>query len=413
MSFFGTFFFILFFFSGIFWQRMARIPRFTVGKVERRGATLWRIVIPARFSANGRQRHVYYKTRAQAEQDARMLRERYASGTLGLSEILPPAVVRDAQAALAVLRSAGLNMGLADAARLAAEHASAMQRGITIAALLERYAAEAGAARGWKEDTRKTWRKYAGKLEAAFGGMNCADLKPDALREWMRETFPTPTGFNGFYRTLAGCFSWAVKMQLLAVSPFRFIERVAQKRKGVDIFSPKEARAIMAACRDLRTDPRQVWRDCSDCAVPFALLLFAGIRPKELERLTWEDIREQPDGREMIFVGDGKAKTSTSRFVRVRPNLAAFLAAWRGRRHGSIVPANWGRKCGLVRRLAGVSGRQDTARHSFASYALAAGEPLEQVRSDMGHAHGSAMIFTNYRAAATPATAREYWAIMP
>lgn len=392
---------------------MARIPRFTVGKVERRGATLWRIVIPARFSANGKQRHVYYQTRAQADRDARMLRERYASGTLGLSEVLPPAVVRDAQAALALLRAAGLNMGLAEAARLAAEHASAMQRGITIAALLERYAAEAGAARGWKEDTRKTWRKYAGKFAASWGDVNCAELKPEDLREWMLSTFPTPTGFNGCYRTIAGCFSWAVKMRLLEVSPFQFIERVAKPQKRIDIYTPAEARAILEACRDTRTDPRQVWRDCSDCRLPFALMLFAGIRPKELERLTWEDIHEEADGQTMLFIGGEKAKTATARFIRIRPNLLAFLEAYRGKRAGSIVPANWGRKAGYVRKLAGVAGRQDTARHSFASYALAAGEPLEQVRADMGHAYGSAMIFTNYRAAARPSEAREYWAISP
>lgn len=86
---------------------MARIPRFTVGKVSRKGTTLWRIVIPARFSANGKRRHIYYPSKAVAERDARMLRERFSSGTMGLSEILPPKEVADAHAVLAVLREAG------------------------------------------------------------------------------------------------------------------------------------------------------------------------------------------------------------------------------------------------------------------------------------------------------------------
>lgn len=395
-------------------SHMARTPRFTVGKIETPGKpTRWRVIIPARFSASGKRQAVYYPTRAAAEKDAAGLRQQYASGKLGLSEILPPAVVSDAQAALAILRAAGLEMSLADAARVAVNHATALQRGITIAALLDRYQAEAGGERGWKEDTRKTWRKYAQKLAGAMGSMNCADITPDTLRDWMQETYPTPTGFNQCFRTLAGCFSWAVKQRLLEVSPFQFLSKIAQEEKEVDIFTPAEARAILTACRDTRTDPRQVWRDCTDCRLPFALMLFAGIRPKELERMTWDDVKHDASGELLLFVSGKKAKTSTARFVHVRPNLRAFLDAHQGARVGAIVPANWDRKARHVRQLAGVKGRQDTPRHSFASYALAAGEPVERVQADMGHAAGSRMLFTNYRAAATPSAALEYWSIMP
>ena len=393
---------------------MARTPRFTVGKIESPGKpTRWRVIIPARFSASGKRQAVYYPTRAAAEKDAAGLRQQYASGKLGLSEILPPAVVSDAQAALAILHASGLNMSLADAARVAVNHATALQRGITIAALFERYRTEAGTARKWRQSTIDTWRKYSRKLIDAMGGMNCAELTPDKLRAWMQEAFPTPTGFNGCHRTLAGAFSWAVKQKLLSESPFPLVELMGQEAQDVDILTPHEARAVLDACRDHRTDPRQVWRDCTDCALPFALLLFAGIRPAELKKLTWADIREDEEDGLCVFVHSKNAKTNTARFVRIRPNLRAFVDAHQGPREGSICPPNWNRKAPLVRKIAGVDGRQDAPRHSFASYALAAGEPLDAVRADMGHVGDSRMIFTNYRAAANKQAAREYWAIYP
>ena len=122
----------------------------------------------------------------------------------------------------------------------------------------------------------------------------------------------------------------------------------------------------------------------------------------------------EADGRMFLFVSGKKAKTNTARFIRVRDNLRAFVEAVpHAARTGKLTPRNWNRKQKAVRRAAGLAGRQDTARHSFASYALAAGEPLHEVIADMGHTQSSTVIFTNYRAAASPAAAREYWSIAP
>lgn len=392
---------------------MPRHSKFKVYKVAAHGGrTLYRLRIPARFNPDGKRKAVYYPTAAAAEKDARRLRAMYKENTLGVLAVLTPEQIKGARAALDTLAAAGLHIGLADAAKLAVAHSNAVRHGATVAELLERYETEAGAARGWKQATRASWRKYARPMTDGLGTVQCAELTAETLRAWMRAAFPTAPLFNGACRTLSGAFTWAVKQRMAAENPFALIDKLATAKRAVDILTPAEARALLAACRDMRAEPAAL--DCTDCTPAVAVSMFAGVRPAELARLTWEDVKVEADGRMFLFVSDGKAKTSTARFIRVRSNLRAFLEAVPpAARTGKLTPRNWSRKAKAIRAAAGLSGRQDAPRHSFASYALAAGEPLHDVKADMGHTHASTVIFTNYRAAASPATAREYWSILP
>ena len=154
--------------------------------------------------------------------------------------------------------------------------------------------------------------------------------------------------------------------------------------------------------------------DCSDALVPFAVLLFAGIRPEELTKLTWEDLRTEPGGAAYIHIKPSVAKTRQVRLVRVRETLAAFLALVpENARTGALVPKNWKRKAAIVRKAAGLQNRHDTARHSFASYALALDNSLDNLRADLGHTRGSDMLYKHYRAATSAEAARQYWGISP
>ena len=70
---------------------MPRPSKFTVLKLARPGGrSLFRIVIPARFTAEGKRKAVYYQTAAAAEADARTLRAMHTQGTIGLLSLLTP-----------------------------------------------------------------------------------------------------------------------------------------------------------------------------------------------------------------------------------------------------------------------------------------------------------------------------------
>ena len=82
-------------------------------------------------------------------------------------------------------------------------------------------------------------------------------------------------------------------------------------------------------------------------------------------------------------------------------------------RTGALVPKNWKRKAAIVRKAAGLQNRHDTARHSFASYALAMDNSLDNLRADLGHTRGSDMLYKHYRAATPPETAAQNWSNRP
>lgn len=141
-----------------------------------------------------------------------------------------------------------------------------------------------------------------------------------------------------------------------------------------------------------------------------ALLLFAGIRPTELTRLTWADVRE-----EFVYVRPSVAKTQQVRNVHVEPTLAAWLAldGVRGEDVAPVCPPNWRRKREAVFKVARVQAKTDAARHSYASYYLARYKDEGALKLNLGHSRGSDTLFVHYRAAVTPADAERFWQIFP
>ena len=174
------------------------------------------------------------------------------------------------------------------------------------------------------------------------------------------------------------------------------MEGVRVKRKPVSIYTPEEAARLMRSCTP-------------DAVAAFALLLFAGVRPKELTRLTWGNIR---DG--YIHITADIAKTQQTRNIEIEPTLAAWLNTTGSHDPAALVcPPDWTRKARAIRAKAGVHSIPDTPRHSYASYHLAAYRDTATLKINMGHTPNSDTLFIHYRAAAVPAVARAYWAIMP
>jgi len=232
---------------------------------------------------------------------------------------------------------------------------------------------------------------------AEFSGQPLTDITTRTLENWLANRFPTPGYRANAMRTLRPAFSYAVRQDMLPASPFDKMESVRKKpAQTIDIFTPAEAQALITAAP-------------ADCRIAFALLLFAGIRPAELTRLTWGDIK---DG--FIHIRPQIAKTAQVRNIEIEPNLAAFLAAAGPRPpQAPVIPPNWKRKNNLAKKAAGLSGRTDTARHSYATYHLARYKDINALKANLGHSRNSDTLFAHYRAATTPQQADAYWAILP
>lgn len=401
---------------------MARPLKFTISKVNTGGKNLYRIFLPARFSKTGKKTALYYKSQAEAKNDQIKLQEKYLDGVIGVERDLTSQQLRDVNKAYDLMDENGVVLSIADAVAIAIEQRKARMQGIHVNEFLERYKEAVADARHWSKDQLSNWKFYSKKFEAKFGHLNIADVNQHELRDWMSSSFKSATYFNSALSVLGPAFTWAVKQELVSRSPFSFVERKRILQKdGIDVFSVEEAIRLLSCCRDFRSGKghplangndivdHNYKLDCRDALIPFAFLLFAGIRPEELTKLAWDDVRLD-DG--FIHVTPSVAKTSQVRHVVIMDNLKRFIGSVpEDLKTGSIVPRNWKRKSYLVRKAAGLQGRHDTARHSFASYFLALDPNVDRLRENMGHVRNSDMLFKHYRAAVRKKDAVEFFNI--
>lgn len=157
----------------------------------------------------------------------------------------------------------------------------------------------------------------------------------------------------------------------------------------------EEARHALAVC------PRE-------CLAAVALMMFGGIRPQEVQRLTWDCVMD-----DIVHLTPEVTKTAQVRNVVINETLAAWLAVCRRGPGALVVPEGWKWTYRKWRAAAGISERRDVLRHTFATYHLRMWNDEAALRRDMGHSRQSEVLFAHYLAAATPEQARAFWALRP
>ena len=105
---------------------------------------------------------------------------------------------------------------------------------------------------------------------------------------------------------------------------------------------------------------------------PVSLMLYAGIRPNEVARLSWNDIDL---AEKAIYILPRHGKTGGARRVTIHPPLLKILQKHYISLDNILIwPPNWIKHWRSPRRSAGWEGntpwRQDALRHTFASYHL-------------------------------------------
>jgi integrase len=141
-------------------------------------------------------------------------------------------------------------------------------------------------------------------------------------------------------------------------------------------------------------------------------MLFAGVRPAEVQRLEWSAVDL---GSRTISIEGAVAKTRSFRRLHDLPeNLWAWLDA-APKKEGAVVPANARNAAQALRdareRAKITEWPHDAMRHSFASYGFHRG--LEWVVDTMGHVAGFRTFVRHYKGAASKADADSYFAIAP
>jgi len=242
------------------------------------------------------------------------------------------------------------------------------------------------------------------KLKAEFGSRTLSDITPQELERWldrMSVALRTKKRHRGYALQI---FNAAKRRKLIVSNPVEEIEAYRGKKNDegeIRVLTPEQVTKLLASA-DAEIRPL------------YAIATFAGVRWEEIEKMTWEDIKENE-----IVIGARIAKGRSRRIVPIRSTLAAFLV---DRREGSVLPRIYTARRPSKRRLDSLRAKAEEAagllpwprncfRHSFISYALATEQNENKIALESGNS--TRIIHDHYRALVTKEAAEKFWAIAP
>ncbi len=188
---------------------------------------------------------------------------------------------------------------------------------------------------------------------------------------------------------LHSIFAFGQRQGWCCSNPVRAVELPMVQEKEIVPLS-------LAECRRLVETARQP--QFLDCLPALGLMLFAGVRPGEVERLRWADVHGEEG---VLSIAARHSKTGGARRVELCPALRGML---RRRRpldaQRRICPPHWQKRWQTLRQVAGLAGPQqpwvpDVLRHTFASYHALTHRNLPALQLQLGH-RDSRLLFTRY-----------------
>ena len=220
---------------------------------------------------------------------------------------------------------------------------------------------------------------------------------------YIEMAFDTPRQRQKARLILSGVFGTAVKRGWCSENPVSKVESPRVVEKQVPILSPQEI-------KDLRQSA-EVYRDGS-CAAAVGMMLYAGIRPHEVARLSWEqvDLRERA-----IYILPQHSKTGGARRVTIHKPLLRILRRYQGSPpEKKICPPDWLHHWQELRKAAGWNSPahpwpQDALRHTFASYHLSHFRSYAELQVEIGH-RDATLLRTRYLCMNGVHASAQFWA---
>lgn len=212
------------------------------------------------------------------------------------------------------------------------------------------------------------------KAKPEFGNRNFSELSVSECEEWLNAAFHTNPQFNKARAMLHGLFEFALRREWCDKNPIKRIERKKVIEKEIQPLKLSETKQLIKTAQ----------RESPVYAVVAALLVYTGIRPREVRRLTWRDIDTEE---KTITVRSQCSKTGGVRQVEIPPVLNRLLITHKSQNTSHICPTDWQRRRRKIRDNSGFRGRwvQDVLRHTYASFHAKNYADLPRLQLNMGH----------------------------
>lgn len=208
-----------------------------------------------------------------------------------------------------------------------------------------------------------------------LGKRNFSELSVAECEEWLNAAFHTNPQFNKARTMLHGLFEFALRREWCDKNPIKRIERKKVVEKEIQPLKLSETKRLIKTAQ----------RESPEYAIVTALLVYTGIRPREVRRLTWRDIDTEE---KTITVRSQCSKTGGVRQVEIPPVLNRLLITHSHElKEEKICPTDWQRRWRKIRDNSGFRGRwvQDVLRHTYASFHAKNYADLPRLQLNMGH----------------------------
>jgi integrase len=355
----------------------------------------WVVNLPPLLSSTAKRERRYFDSKKAAIEFCRQQRIRLENyGTA--STTLPAGKIEEAQAAYEKLSGTGI--GLLEAVEQALDWKKRRENSVTFKAMFESFM---DAKKGKRSPAYLTALRCTLPRFAELHDRLACEISASEIEEQLKGT--SASVHNAFLRYLRAVFNFGIRRGWCVENPVKRIEMHSLRMRKEILTNAQVAALLKAVCEtDLKLLPYHL------------LCVFAGIRPKEVERLTWSNVNMEE---RFIEVPDEKSKTAIRRIVEMEQLLVRWLDYYTledGSIVGDVTPrSNLRKRLRAVRKAAGFERwPQDAPRRTFASCWLAIHSDVNRLNNLMGHTSPE-MLWRHYHKAVTQKQARGFWKIEP
>jgi integrase len=333
----------------------------------------WRLNIPATLSESGKRQRIIFPTRDEAERFALPLRRDCREGKI--NKLLPSTQSRFAIRAFELLGERPPEE-LLQAVKLWIEQSDQASKSVSFVKACSAFVTAESKAHLTK---RYLWhfqrhpQRFSTIADKLIFKITAADIQKEIA------ALP-PSSRNTAIATLSSLWSFSIKRGWATFNPLRNLERHHVPKPRIHILTAKQLRRLFVAA--IRLHPE---------LVPLiSIATFAGVRPLESEKLSWDNVDLQDA---ILTIPDPIAKTRIGRHIEMHPTLIEWLVWHRssgGVTQGRICPhphMTLRRYLRKIRCRAGLNPwHQDVLRHVFASASLASDwRDIGKLCLELGH----------------------------
>jgi integrase len=340
---------------------------------------------------DGKRKFLNFRTLAEAQKEGekkRIERNKIGNDARRLSEEHK----RDAAKAVDTLKGCA---SLTAAAEFFIKHHAPLLAHRTVNDLMKEFIS-AKKASGRRPRTIQNLEYRIGKFATTFGNKKLQEISTHDIEDWFNKNEYSGMSRRNFRTALLGFFNYAVKRGFLFQNVAIALENPILDESTPEILTCGEVEKLLETA--LMKHPEMI--------PYFAIAIFAGLRPTEVQQLEWSSIDFED---KLIRVTPQMAKKRRQRLVDMSDNLIAWLQPYR-QTEGSVHYSR--QQFEQIRRLSRVRWVADIMRHTFASYQLAKCENTAKTCLQMGHRDPD-VLFNHYRGLVKRQDAETFWQILP